>query len=122
MDVTQKQLDKWQNGELIQRVFPHLTISQREFLMTGAWDSEWDDHVGEPEEEARIEIFEGAKADMPRFKAYCKENNLEVVDNKLVPIESAPQRTGTNIEDIPKDVADLMTSTMSLVAERMKEK
>jgi len=62
MDVTQKQIDKWQNGELIQKVFPHLSISQREFLLTGAWDNEWDEafppcpkEVATPEVGIRLE-------------------------------------------------------------------
>lgn len=34
---------RWQAGEgLVQNMFPHLTPSQREFLMTGITDEEWD--------------------------------------------------------------------------------
>ena len=36
LDVTNEQLDHWQGGELIQKVFPHLSIEEREFLITGA--------------------------------------------------------------------------------------
>ena len=40
--VTQEQLNEWEGGTLIQKVMPELTPSQREFLMTGIVDSEWD--------------------------------------------------------------------------------
>ena len=32
LDITQAQLDRWQNGELIQNVFPYLTADEREFI------------------------------------------------------------------------------------------
>jgi len=40
--VTQEQLDKWHKGELIQDAMPNLTASEREFIMTGITDEEWD--------------------------------------------------------------------------------
>lgn len=44
LPVTQEQWDRWQSGkELIQDVFPDLTPAQREFLMTGSTQEEWDD-------------------------------------------------------------------------------
>lgn len=46
IDVTQEQLDKWEAGELIQWVMPHLTTNEREFIMTGITAEEWD-HVFE---------------------------------------------------------------------------
>lgn len=43
LPVTQEQLDTWQrSGELIQRAFPNLSPDQREFLLTGATQAEWD--------------------------------------------------------------------------------
>ena len=48
LPITQQQIDEWMAGAFIQKVFPHLTASQREFLMTGIVDEEWPD---EPEEE-----------------------------------------------------------------------
>ena len=47
--VTQEQLDRFQNGELIQRVMPNLTPDQREFLMTGSTAEEWDELFGDEE-------------------------------------------------------------------------
>jgi hypothetical protein len=42
LPVTDEQICRWQNGELVQHVFPHLTADQREFLMTGITSDEWD--------------------------------------------------------------------------------
>ena len=47
MHVTQEQLNRWENGELIQNVFPHLSIDEREFLMTGIIGEEWNELVEE---------------------------------------------------------------------------
>ena len=35
LNVTEKQITLWMEGALIQNVMPHLTPSEREFLMTG---------------------------------------------------------------------------------------
>jgi len=45
--VTQEQLDRWNAGELIQKVMPDLSASDREFIMTGITDEEWDQAFGE---------------------------------------------------------------------------
>jgi len=42
LDVTQEQLDAWSDGAYIQDVFPYLSISDREFIMTGITEDEWD--------------------------------------------------------------------------------
>ena len=42
LDVTADQLARWQGGELIQNVMPHLSVSAREFIVTGTTDDEWD--------------------------------------------------------------------------------
>tara|TARA_R100001126_G_C4844936_1_gene158907 strand:- start:360 stop:554 length:195 start_codon:yes stop_codon:yes gene_type:complete len=42
LPVTNEQIDRWQNGELIQNVFPHLSPSEREFLISGVTPEEWD--------------------------------------------------------------------------------
>lgn len=47
INVTQEQLDRWQRGELIQNVMPHLSAADREFLMTGVTKEEWDEAFGE---------------------------------------------------------------------------
>ena len=47
LDVTQAQLDRWQDGELIQDVFPHLSADEREFIKTAITSQEWDSIFGE---------------------------------------------------------------------------
>lgn len=42
LDVTLEQIARWQGGELIQNVFPHLSPSDREFIVTGTTDDEWE--------------------------------------------------------------------------------
>ena len=42
LPVTNEQIERWQDGELIQNVFPHLTPSEREFLISGVTPEEWD--------------------------------------------------------------------------------
>lgn len=42
LPVTQEMLDRWQAGELIQSVMPHLTKDQREFIKTGMSPKDWD--------------------------------------------------------------------------------
>lgn len=44
--VTEEQIMRWRNGELIQNAMPHLTADQREFLMTGATPYEWEEMFG----------------------------------------------------------------------------
>ena len=39
--VTEDQLKDWQEGMLIQKAMPNLTAEQREFIMTGITDDEW---------------------------------------------------------------------------------
>ena len=41
IDVTQDQLDAWQNGMLIQDAMPNLTADHREFIMTGTTPEDW---------------------------------------------------------------------------------
>tara|TARA_R100001443_G_scaffold29876_2_gene43203 strand:+ start:320 stop:547 length:228 start_codon:yes stop_codon:yes gene_type:complete len=41
LPVTQMQLQEWQDGALIQNVFPDLTPDEREFIQTGITPNEW---------------------------------------------------------------------------------
>ena len=47
INVTEEQLADWQNGTLIQNAMPHLSASDREFLMTGITPEEWDEEFKE---------------------------------------------------------------------------
>jgi hypothetical protein len=48
LPVTDEQMMAWQNGKLAQNAFPNLTPSEREFIMTGVTDEEWET-LKEPE-------------------------------------------------------------------------
>ena len=58
LDVTQEQIERWQNGELIQNAMPHLSKDEREFLISGMLPEEWDAYIsdGEPEEEVMEDV------------------------------------------------------------------
>jgi hypothetical protein len=47
--VTPEQVEAYNNGELIQRAFPHLSPDEREFIKTGITPDEWLIFIG-PEE------------------------------------------------------------------------
>lgn len=49
IDVTDEQMEAWRSGELIQKVMPHLSDDDREFIMTGITPDEWDNMMGEEE-------------------------------------------------------------------------
>ena len=50
LDITQEQLDQWEEGAFIQDVFPYLSIGDREFIMTGITEEEWDTLMEEEDE------------------------------------------------------------------------
>ena len=49
IDITKEQLARvnarHQTGEYIQNIVPHLSVDQREFLMTGILPKTWDKHL-----------------------------------------------------------------------------
>ena len=51
LPVTEDQVNKYNNGALIQDAFPNLTASQREFIMTGMTDDDWDNMFPPDDEE-----------------------------------------------------------------------
>jgi hypothetical protein len=46
IDITQEQWDRWKGGEMIQDVCPHLSASDREYLISGCTQEEWDKFFG----------------------------------------------------------------------------
>lgn len=46
IDVTEEQVLRYNQGELIQRAFPHLTPDEREFIKTGITPQEWEETFG----------------------------------------------------------------------------
>lgn len=51
IDVTDEQLRRWQAGEVAQNAMPHLSDSDREFVMTGITDDEWATLVPDEDDE-----------------------------------------------------------------------
>ena len=49
IDVSPEQIKAWEGGELIQDAMPHLPQEEREFILSGATQEEWDDAY--PEED-----------------------------------------------------------------------
>jgi len=49
IEMTPEQIEKYDNGELIQRAFPHLSTDEREFIKTGITPQEWKDTFGDEE-------------------------------------------------------------------------
>ena len=56
LPITQEQLDAWKSGVLIQDAFPQLSASDREFILTGMTDEEWDELFGDESEDEDDEI------------------------------------------------------------------
>lgn len=42
IDVSDEQFKRWESGELIQQVMPHLTEDEREFLISGCYPGEYE--------------------------------------------------------------------------------
>ena len=49
--VTQSQLDAWKSGGLIQRALHHLSLDDREFLISGVTPEEWSEMMGEADDD-----------------------------------------------------------------------
>lgn len=51
IDITEDQLRRLGGAELIQNVVPHLSADDREFLMTGITDGEWEALWEDPDDD-----------------------------------------------------------------------
>ena len=49
LPITEAQLEAHRNGELVQNVFPTLSVEEREFLVSGISPKEWNDLFGNME-------------------------------------------------------------------------
>ena len=52
INVTPAQIAAWEGGELAQNAFPDASPSEREFIMTGYTDFDWDEMFGEIDDES----------------------------------------------------------------------
>ena len=43
LNVTREQLSRWEGGELLQNVFPHWTVEERDFIKFGCTQEEWNE-------------------------------------------------------------------------------
>ena len=46
LDITEEQIMKYEAGALVQDAFPNLTTTEREFLITGVTEEEWNEFFG----------------------------------------------------------------------------
>ncbi len=46
IDISPEQWKRWKAGELIQDVCPHLSVDDREFLISGSTKEEWEKFFG----------------------------------------------------------------------------
>jgi hypothetical protein len=49
LPITHEQLQEWKNGMVIPKAMPHLSPSEREFLISGSTQEEWDLYMKEEE-------------------------------------------------------------------------
>jgi hypothetical protein len=46
LPITKEQVERYENGTLLQDAFPNLSKEEREFFKTGITQTEWDEHLG----------------------------------------------------------------------------
>ena len=63
LDVTNQQLKRWRAGELIQNVMPKLTPSEREFIITGVTDEEWQESMRESDHDIDTGFYDDGQYD-----------------------------------------------------------
>ena len=63
LDVTNQQLQRWRAGELIQNVMPQLTPSEREFIITGVTDEEWQESMRESDHDIDTGFYDDGQYD-----------------------------------------------------------
>lgn len=47
LPITEQELARFEGGELVQNVWPQLTPGDREFIMTGITEEEWEENFKE---------------------------------------------------------------------------
>ncbi len=100
LDITQEQLLKWQNGELIQNAMPQLSITEREFLISGMTPEEQDLMFGGPDKE---DFEDDDDYDIDDLH---QDNQDEDHDNSFDWMDESNDRGGTGHGDISHSDAD----------------
>lgn len=50
LPITQDMYDAWQGGAKIQDAMSHLSVDQREFMISGVPVGKWDEYMGAPDD------------------------------------------------------------------------
>ncbi len=58
LDVTPAEIAAYENGALVQEAMPRLNVDEREFILTGSWDGEWENMCEELEDAASGKVNE----------------------------------------------------------------
>lgn len=61
LDITEEQYQRFVQGELVQKAFPHLSPDEREFIVTGITPHEWDHYMRDDESDPNDESSAGAR-------------------------------------------------------------
>ena len=68
LDVNEEQLYQFERGVMIQDEFPHLSATDREFILSGITEDEWDQAFAErPESEVDWDVDWDDEEDEPAF-------------------------------------------------------
>ena len=63
LPVTEKMLERWRAGGLVQKVMPHLSAEQREFLISGCMPEEWDEMMRDRDDQNQHEDWDDGHYD-----------------------------------------------------------
>lgn len=88
LTITEEELDRWNKGELIQNVWPHLSSDDREYILTGICD--WDSYIPEelPQEPRGKTEFVGILDDFGTLKIEEDLGLLASPSIKGAPVET----------------------------------
>lgn len=79
LNVTVEQIKRWEAGEKVQNVFSHLSPGDREFMLTGVTEEEWDEMFPEEEDDHLANSIEEISQEMEAF--YREEEAVEQENN-----------------------------------------
>lgn len=55
INVSERQLKRWQDGDLIQNAMPNLSADEREFIKTGITPDEWEETFGKESDDDKYD-------------------------------------------------------------------